>query len=387
MRITILIIHVAYITDPIKYINLLTSSSSFIALGIDTGHHLTKLGITYLNQQKKSKFAALLVYDKNDAYEKLLQFYQPQTIIQYQGDSSHYQTIFQIFQHIIHQQQTRTFHVLLNSDMKLTNTVTQTSASSSYYPCPICIVHKDNLLSKAELRSENNTMMNDVSTIDQNHIKLIQIDADHIVPLPLHIFLGISNKIIKCMIELLGNDYVMKGMKKIKTIHTTGHGGLSDLYELNGQEISKFIKKNIYFQIIHSIPLLQQNESNILRCNIMYYWLVDLHHYLLYNLEWNREELNTFKIVIDDIWENWNIVTNRNPTPKLHLLCHAYEFAKRFKLLSQCSEAHMEAYHHTNDKKYQNNHFNQSHNTSERLRRTLADCSVESVITNTKTNK
>jgi hypothetical protein len=61
----------AYITDPIYLIELITRHSPFICIGGDCGGGVTKLGITYLNEQRKATFAALLVYSASDPYPNL----------------------------------------------------------------------------------------------------------------------------------------------------------------------------------------------------------------------------------------------------------------------------------------------------------------------------
>ena len=61
---------------------------------------------------------------------------------------------------------------------------------------------------------------------------------------PLHVFLGLSNRIImKVFPGVLGEEPVLKAVRSIKIVHSAGCGGLSDLWDLNGQEITKWVKK------------------------------------------------------------------------------------------------------------------------------------------------
>src|SRR6185437_4688869 len=102
---------------------------------------------------------------------------------------------------------------------------------SSTHPCPICIINKNNLLATAPYRT-----INDNHSIHQNHDRLLSISSDRIVPMPLHVYLGICNRIISDVLKDIS------GISDIKTIHTTEHGGASDFFDLNGHEIDKYIK-------------------------------------------------------------------------------------------------------------------------------------------------
>jgi hypothetical protein len=59
--------------------------------------------------------------------------------------------------------------------------------------------------------------------------------------------------------------------------------------------------------------------------------------------------------------------------PKLHMLTHAAEFARRFKALGRYSEAQIESYHARFNHKFRHTHRNLGANTEPRLRRSLAD--------------
>jgi hypothetical protein len=86
---------------------------------------------------------------------------------------------------------------------------------------------------------------NDKHSIDPITLALLTIHPDRIVPTPLHLFLGISNRIIlDAFSELFSKELVEETLEKVKTIHSAGCGGKSDLFELNGPEIRKWIKKD-----------------------------------------------------------------------------------------------------------------------------------------------
>ena len=59
---------------------------------------------------------------------------------------------------------------------------------------------------------------------------LLTILPERIVPTPLHLFLGISNRIIlDAFCELLGKERVEAALQSVTTVHSAGCGGKSDL--------------------------------------------------------------------------------------------------------------------------------------------------------------
>src|SRR5205807_2475477 len=75
--------------------------------------------------------------------------------------------------------------------------------------------------------------------------QLIIIDSDRIVPTPLHLFLGLNNRIIlDAFSELFSKELVEETLEQVKTIHSAGCGGKSDPFKLNGPEIRKWIKQD-----------------------------------------------------------------------------------------------------------------------------------------------
>jgi hypothetical protein len=64
------------------------------------------------------------------------------------------------------------------------------------------------------------------------------------VPISPRLFLGIGNRIlIDAFSEILGEKVMVEAVQRIRTVHSPGCGGLSDLHELNGLENSKFTKQ------------------------------------------------------------------------------------------------------------------------------------------------
>ncbi len=74
-------------------------------------------------------------------------------------------------------------------------------------------------------------------SIDRTHQPLLSIPPVCFVPTPLHLFLGISNRIIlDAFSELLDKERVETALNSISTVDSAGCSGKSDLYDLNGPE-------------------------------------------------------------------------------------------------------------------------------------------------------
>ena len=128
---------------------------------------------------------------------------------------------------------------VLNGDWCFINAVLGLMSPSATHPCPICIVTKNSLLKTARHRNAN-----DKHSRAAGQQPLLTIPPERIVPTPLHLFLGISNRIIlDAFSELLGKERVETALKAVTTVHSAGCSGKSDLYDLNGPEISKWIKR------------------------------------------------------------------------------------------------------------------------------------------------
>ena len=76
---------------------------------------------------------------------------------------------------------------------------------------------------------------------------------------------------------------------------------------------------------------------------------------------------------------HWQRETHIKPFPKLHMLTHTVEFAQRHRFLGRMSEAQIESFHAQFNALFHKHHHNQSNNTSERLRRSLADATLRAI--------
>jgi hypothetical protein len=177
---------IAYLTDPIKFINIITNQSSFISIGIDKGNDTTKIGISY-EVNNSIHYAALLISTGKDNYEELNIL--KTSVLQYKGLSSRYTNIFQILQHIIKDERVNR-KVFFSSDLSCTNTILGIKSSSSHHPCPICLVDKKEL-NKSSTQRDRSVIKNTRTTQNKHSEKynpLLDIQPTRIVPPSLHIF-------------------------------------------------------------------------------------------------------------------------------------------------------------------------------------------------------
>ena len=261
----------AYITDPLRSVSVLCAQSPFIAVGGDAGGGRCVIGITY-SYESVQHFAALLVYEGSDSWLEL-QDCRAEGLTPFTGDSAAFPHIWAVLQHFID-----TRAAFLNGDWCFINAVLGLMSPSATHPCPICIVSKNNLLGTSRYRTSN-----DKHSIDRTHSPLLTILPERIVPIPLHLFLGLGNRIIlDAFSELLGKERVQSALTTITTVHSAGCSGKSDLYDLNGPEISKWIKKECSASVLaaaaasSSLPAATTASHSILAR-----WLQQLHHCLL----------------------------------------------------------------------------------------------------------
>ena len=241
----------SYITDPLRYVSVLCAQATFIAVGGDCGGGHCKLGITF-GMDGKQHFAALLVYDGGDQYEDLRALTEAGTT-RFVGASAPFATVFQILQHLID-----TRNAFLNGDWLFLNVVLGLKNANATHPCPICIISSASFLRSARYR-----LPADAHSHNSLQPALLVIASDRIVPTPLHVFLGISNRIImKVFPGIFGEETVLKAVRSIKTVHSAGCGGLSDLWDLNGQEITKWVKKQCSNKLVTASAVTAETKSS-----------------------------------------------------------------------------------------------------------------------------
>ena len=359
----------AYMTDPLRFVSVLCAQSSFIAVGGDAGGGRCILGVTY-SIARVQAFAPLLVYEGGDSWLEL-QDCCAEGLTQFNGDSAAFPHIWAVLQHFID-----TLGAFLNGDWPFILAVLGLMSPSATHPCPICIVSHKSLLTTSRYRTPA-----DKHSIDRTHSPLLAINPERIVPAPLHLFLGISNRIIlDAFSELFSKELVEETLTKVTTVHSAGCGGKSDLYDLNGPEIRKWIKREcsatlrIAAEVKEGLTVAQKSSFSTLKR-----WLENLHDHLLHKTEWTPQQIEDWRAAVDDIQQHWSSTTNQAAFPKLHMLRHSLEFVERHRFLGRASEAQIESAHASFNTLFHDHHLNQGSNTAERLRRCLADASLRAV--------
>jgi hypothetical protein len=362
----------AYLTDPVRFVSVVCAQSPFLAVGGDAGGGYTKLGVTY-SVKGVQTFAALIVYEGSDGWDELHHLTQ-EVEPPFVGDSAAFPHIFAVLQHFID-----TMKAFLNGDWPFINAVLGLMAPSATHPCSICIVSRNNFLSSSRYRTPA-----DRHSIDRTHSLLLTIPPERIVPTPLHLFLGISNRIIlDAFSELLGESAVLEAVQRIKSVHSAGCGGASDLHDLNGPEISKWIKKKCSASVLSAAAAAAASPSlpaaTTASHSILSRWLQQLHHCLLRSGDWTAADIDAWRTAVSDIHQHWQSEAHSQPFPKLHMLHHSVEFAERHRFLGRASEAQIESFHAQFNALFHKQHLNQGSSTAERLRRSLADATLRAV--------
>jgi len=310
------------------------------------------------------------VYEGGDSWLEL-QDCRAEGLTPFTGDSAAFPHIWAVLQHLID-----TRSAFLNGDWPFVNAVLGLMAPSATHPCPICIVSHKSFLSTSRHRTPADTQ-----SIDRTHQPLLTIPPERIVPTPLHLFLGISNRIIlDAFSELLGRERVEMALKGISTVHSAGCSGAADLHDLNGPEISKWIKKQCSASGLAAAAASSSvAAATTASHSILSRWLQQLHSCLLHSRDWSSDEIEAWRAAVDDIQQHWSAEAHSKPFPKLHMLRHSLEFAERHRFLGRASEAQIESFHASFNALFHKQHRNQGGNTAERLRCCLADASLRAV--------
>jgi hypothetical protein len=100
---------------------------------------------------------------------------------------------------------------------------------------------------------------------------------------------------------------------------------------------------------------------------------------LLHSNDWTAADIDAWRTAVQDIHQHWRAETSIAAFPKLHMLHHTVDFAERHRFLGRASEAQIESFHAQFNALFHKQHRNQSSNTAERLRRSLADATLRAV--------
>ncbi len=261
--------------------------------------------------------------------------------------------------------------------MKLLNVILGLKTASSKHPCCICIAEKPKFQS---LNSDNKQPFRDFEnpnidkTIQPYKPIIIPASPLNIVPLPLHLILGLIPNMIKSLEDK--NKALVKDMnlfhtivKQINSVHVTGEpsGGASGYFAFTGDEIERLLNFKLQnsfenqslFQILARLFDSESNdkpeeerkadEDALFKLGKMHEWSIMLWDYLV---KFKKEDfldqsrLEKFRLFVDDIHTNWTTVTGNNYTPKLHMLVHhVHDFILNHGCLSELSEKLLESTH------------------------------------------
>jgi hypothetical protein len=213
---------------------------------------------------------------------------------------------------------------------------------------------------------------------------LLRIDHWCIVPTPLHVFLGIANRLVdKGLTKKLGADAVAAIVSPTKTKHVPGNTGRSDFRGMNGRELTRFIKRAQHGHMsvdealtVADAALASSSDSAVVT---MVDWMRRLRESLLVAGWLDRDKLDALNTLHDDINKNWCKVTGDKFFPKLHMLRHCAEFAEKYHILGAVAESQIESYHAAFNLLLNRSHRNKAHQPHEAMRRALADASVRAV--------
>lgn len=353
----------AYVTDPLHFIRMVVGDSPLLVVGGDTGGNFLKLGVTYTANEKQT-FAALLVYKGADDWETMDKLRRP-GLTPFAGTSADCAHIFAVLQQLIDRR-----GAFLNGDWKFINAVLGIKAPGATHPCPSCCVSTSNLASTAP----QHRRLRSASDLPRCTIRepLLSIPPERIVPTPLHVFLGLGNRLIfRAFTALAGEEAVVASVQAVKTVHTAGSGGLSDLHQLNGPELTRWMQRTTTASLLPAPSAVQRS-----RCAMLLQWMQRLHSALLSASIWTPAAIDDWRSAVVHILREWTAETGDHAFPKLHMLTHSYEFMERHRILGRASEAQLESYHAAFNRLYERHHHNQAANTAERARRALADTTL-----------
>ena len=361
----------AFVTDPIKLVRVATAGRTHLIVGGDGGGGFLKLGVTYVGVDDVAQFICLLVAEADETKESLQRFKQA-GLTALVGESAAHSNMWAVLQHFIDSE-----GAFLNGDWKFISTVIGHMGASSNYPCFICTAPRNKLVRRKFPHRKRSAAAADMNGMYPGE-PLLTCMPTRLVPTPLHVFLGIGDRILSKFYAKTFSDGCMKrAMEPVKSVHAPGNGGLSDFYKLNGNELKKWIKQNCSKKLFDSNGELFVGLRE--RLDRSARWLEKLGKYLLDSKTWDSVELFMFKRLINEIHAHWSSTTNDSAFPKLHMLTHCLDFAKTHKFLGRVSESFIESYHAQFNQLFHGTHLNLSNKRDERMRRCLADCCLRAV--------
>jgi hypothetical protein len=249
------------------------------------------------------------------------------------------------------------------------NNILGLKSASSSHPCPICRTPHTDLLNERK-STQYRTMTDNPGAV---RTALLMPYAAYIVPTPLHVVLGICNRIIEQVFgRMFGVDAVSSVVASIKQTHAPGCGGKADVFSLNGREVELWLSRNCSQRLL-DFPTVPFSPSMRDSVPILDCWMSELNRLLLMKDKFTRRTLESLSTLVTDIHREWRIRTGDVIFPKLHMLFHCKSFAEKHGFLGKFSEAQIESCHARCNPIIHLSGRNLGKNTNERLRRALAD--------------
>jgi hypothetical protein len=198
---------------------------------------------------------------------------------------------------------------------------------------------------------------------------------NRIVPLPLHIFLGLGNQLVNLLEQALTDDddladlAIFLGTCKATPSGIGGTTKRSAALTLNGGELKKIIQSPQFSVFIDNID----DEETKIYLHILLDSLCSLLPFLLSPTPMSHQQLATFTelvIFIGEVWHRNNDIVK----PKIHMLFHCVDFAREQQGLGAYNESPIESSHHDVHLTFEN-HSNCGSKIVNKERKTLSDIS------------
>ena len=356
----------SYIRDPQRFVQRIASNSSWLAVGGDAGGGYTKLGVSFTNSQGSAEFAALVVYEGKDNFASLSKLARP-GVLSFVGSSAAYATIYFFLQLLLFTRAPRSF---LHGDWSFINAILGYSTATAEYGCPCCLARRADNFAPAAPRP----LLCHVGSYSKKHEALLVVRSSDIVPTPLHVMLGLFNRITrKTLPLLLGEDATKASLQAVRTKHAYSPGA-AGVHDLNGPELASWLKRTDVDALSAAAP--EGARENI---SLLVGWLRRLYSLLLHKGAWSPEQQTECEELVADMQRDWVGFTNTRITPKVHMLSHIVSFAAQHGHLGRYSEAPIESYHARFNRQMLITHRNKSRDIPEQMRRSLAQLALVSI--------
>ena len=398
--------HFTVVTDPLRCVQTLMQSSQVFVLGGDRGGGITKIGVTYTTRSGIRSFAPLVTTNGKDDYPSFSLLNRPTQQLGFaftMDTAAHTDPPFQSYQAVL-QWIVDDYEMLLNGDMPCVHAVCGLSAPSATYCCSLCTVQLRHLFDKAGPRTDEQLQLNVKALIEypslagtptvlsQKYVPFLKVPSGRIVPFPLHLVLGFADVIITEIYGgWVGDRFIAE---RIQQVQQRPIGiwapGMSEVFSLNGPQLGRWVKDDHCNAVaeraqhlIDTLPrcvtfrlngapvhtrYLRPHAATPARIAILSSWVRSLFESLLHRDPWTEEDISSFEDLRKEIWEHWESVAGRPPTPKIHALIHIAPFARRHGAVGLYSESELESTHGETNRAMET-HKNMTQQPAERMRR------------------